>query len=589
MKTSWSVSPSPPHASTASLIEKVQAVSRRYRLLPLAVSLLIGGVFLLFLFYPIFFLLIGSVRDPEGWTLVYFLTLFRDPELAEAVGTSLLLATVTTVITLAVSFPLAFVLVRFPVPAKGLLSALILVPMVLPPFVGAIAVRQLLSRAGPINQVLMALHLLDPEDPTTWISWLDYPFWMTSLLQVLHFFPIAHLNISASLHRIDPVLEEAGRTLGASGWKLLRTVILPLSSPGLFAAGSLVFILSFTDLGTPLVLHYSKPVPVKIFEMVETAVENPPGYALVVLVMTFSVAVFVISRRLVERFPLQSLPSGGLAAETRRLPPALGWIMFAGCLVCLVPSIIPHLSVLLTALSDRWSMTIVPDIWTLRHFHSLMDRPLTVRSIQNSFYYSTFSTLLDLLLGLSIAYLSIRRAVPFGRLLDTLAMLPLAIPGLVVAFGYVAGFSGTFLDPRRNPTVLLIIAYAIRRIPYMVRSCSAGLQQASETLEEASQSLGASPLKTFFSITLPLILPHLLAGSVMAFAFAMLEVSDSLILAFDEPHYPMTKAIYALANRLGDGPRIASAMGVVGMVLLSLALSLSLKLMGRAGGEVFRF
>jgi iron(III) transport system permease protein len=135
---------------------------------------------------------------------------------------------------------------------------------------------------------------------------------------------------------------------------------------------------------------------------------------------------------------------------------------------------------------------------------------------------------------------------------------------------------------------LLVIAYAIRRLPYMVRACYAGLQQASEALEEAALNLGASPLRAFVQITLPQIVPHLVAGGIMVFAFAMLEVSDSLILAFEQSYFPITKAIYALANRLEGGAQMASAMGVLGMLVLALALTLSLRLMGRRLGEVFR-
>ena len=172
-------------------------------------------------------------------------------------------------------------------------------------------------------------------------------------------------------------------------------------------------------------------------------------------------------------------------------------------------------------------------------------------------------------------------------MLDTLTMLPLAVPGIVVAFGYVAGFSGTSLDPRVNPIPLLIFGYAIRRLPYMVRSAYAGFQQTSVTLEEAAQNVGASPAKTLRRITLPLVFANLVAGGILCFSFAMLEVSDSLILAMEERYYPITKAIYSLLAR-PDGPYIASALGVLGMVLLMASLFLAGKFLGRRMGELFR-
>jgi iron(III) transport system permease protein len=181
-----------------------------------------------------------------------------------------------------------------------------------------------------------------------------------------------------------------------------------------------------------------------------------------------------------------------------------------------------------------------------------------------------------------------RKKITGAKLLDILTMLTLTIPGIILAFGFVACFTDTILDPRINPIPLLIIAYALRRLPYMVRSTYAGFLQSSVSLEEASASLGASPRTTFFKITFPLIFAHVLVGSVLAFSFAMLEVSDSLILAMRENYYPITKTIWYLTGRLGDGPALASAMGVLGMGILLVALLIASQLLGKKLGDLFR-
>jgi iron(III) transport system permease protein len=195
-------------------------------------------------------------------------------------------------------------------------------------------------------------------------------------------------------------------------------------------------------------------------------------------------------------------------------------------------------------------------------------------------------------LGLAIAYLIVRTRMPGRHVLDALSMLPLAVPGLVLAFGYLAmtqpGQTFSALDPSKDPTLILVIAYAVRRLPYVVRSAVAGLQQTSETLEEAAQNLGCPPLRTLRRITFPLIAANVLAGGLLAFSFAMLEVSDSLILAQREEHFPITKAIYVLFERLGDGLYIASAMGVWGMALLAVTLIGASLLIGRRMGAIFR-
>jgi iron(III) transport system permease protein len=210
----------------------------------------------------------------------------------------------------------------------------------------------------------------------------------------------------------------------------------------------------------------------------------------------------------------------------------------------------------------------------------------------NSLSFSLIATVLDLLLGFGIAWLCVRKRIWGSDWLDALAMLPLAVPGLVIAFGYMGCFSGTFpntlLDPRMNPMILLSVSYAIRRLPYMVRAAHAGLEQVSSTYEEAAANLGATPFRVVWRITLPLISANLLAGAILCFSFSMLEVSDSLILAQSENFYPITKAIYALLESLENGLNIASALGVWAMALLGAGLLLATALMGKRIGQMFR-
>jgi iron(III) transport system permease protein len=162
----------------------------------------------------------------------------------------------------------------------------------------------------------------------------------------------------------------------------------------------------------------------------------------------------------------------------------------------------------------------------------------------------------------------------------------------VLAFGFLAmsqdGHLLAFLNPVDNPTALLIIAYAVRRLPYVVRAAAAGFQQTSETLEEAAQNLGCPPLKASIRVTLPLITANLIAGGLLAFSFAMLEVSDSLILAQKQASYPITKAIFGLFQLLGDGRFLASALGVWAMVFLGVTIAGMSLLLGKKLGAIFR-
>jgi iron(III) transport system permease protein len=182
-----------------------------------------------------------------------------------------------------------------------------------------------------------------------------------------------------------------------------------------------------------------------------------------------------------------------------------------------------------------------------------------------------------------------RKRIRARALLDVMAMLPLALPGIIVAFGYVTCFAGVpLLDPRQNPILLLVVGYTVRRLPFTVRAAVAGLEQTSVAYEEASANLGARPMTTIRRISIPLIFPNLVAGGVLVFAFAMLEVSESLMLAFRRQHYPIAKAIYTMVGRIDDGPFMACAMGMLGMGLLVICFVVASRFLGRRLGEVFR-
>jgi iron(III) transport system permease protein len=228
----------------------------------------------------------------------------------------------------------------------------------------------------------------------------------------------------------------------------------------------------------------------------------------------------------------------------------------------------------------------------LHHFEQALGHNMALPSIQNSLKYAGLAVLLDLVLGVAIAYVVVRTNLVGRQFLDALAMLPLAVPGLVLAFGYLAmtqeGKLFDFLNPVRDPLILLVIAYAVRRLPYVVRSAAAGFQQTSVTLEEAAQNLGASPLRALRKVTLPLIAANLVAGGLLAFSFAMLEVSDSLLLAQRQQDFPITKAIYELYQLLGEGRFIASALGVWAMVFLGVTILGASMVLGKKLGAIFR-
>jgi iron(III) transport system permease protein len=397
------------------------------------------------------------------------------------------------------------------------------------------------------------------------------------------------MNIAAALSNLDPAMEQAAENLGCPPWKRFFRITLPLAMPGVFAGASIVFIWAFTELGVPLVFDFGRTASVQIFDGIKGLDKNPIPYALTAVLLIVAATVFSMSKFVMGRSPLGTAPRPKGMASSKRLH---GWKSGACALLFLgvfTLAAIPHLGVILLSVAGRWYGTVIPDEFTMRHYIEALGNGLVVPSIQNSLLYAGCATLLALAIGLSVAWVVVRSNLRFRAVLDAVVMLPLAVPGLVMAFGYLAlsqeGKPFHFLvGAGGSPFMLLVIAYAIRRLPYVVRSAVAGLQQSNPMLEEAAKSLGATPARMMRRIAIPLIGANLAAGSILAFAFAMLEVSDSLILAQQAQHFPITKAIYTLLSTLGNGTELAAALGVWAMVFLSVAIMGAAVLAGKRGG-----
>ncbi|NNM31284.1 MAG: iron ABC transporter permease, partial [Akkermansiaceae bacterium] len=316
---------------------------------------------------------------------------------------------------------------------------------------------------------------------------------------------------------------------------------------------------------------------------------NPFPYALVAVMLVVSAGVFLISKKLLGRSGLGMTPRPKGRQNEVELRGVKGFLCSGVFLLVLVVASVPHLGVILSSVSGDWYGTILPSSFTGEHYREALGHPLVVPSIKNSLLYASGSTLIDIVLGLMIAWVVVRSDIKGRSLLDALVMLPLAVPGLVLAFGFLAlsqeGRVFHFLvGTAENPALLLVVAYAVRRLPYVVRAAVAGLQQSNIALEEAALSLGATPARMMRRVALPLLGANVVAGGILAFAFAMLEVSDSLILAQQAEHFPITKAIYSLLGTLGNGHELAAALGVWAMVFLSISIIGAVVLGGKKGG-----
>jgi iron(III) transport system permease protein len=524
----------------------------------------------------------------------YFHVVANSPFLWECMRNSLALAILTTLATTLLCLPLAYWITRYRVRGRTLLASLLLVPLIFPPFVGAIGLERLLGRFGTVNLWLMDAGLIPPGAPIDWLG--ASGFGGVVLMQVLHLYPILYLNLAAAWANVDPTLEDAARNLGAGEFRVFRTVTFPLLLPGYFAGASLVFIWAFTDLGTPLVFNLPAVIPVQIFDQVsDPRRANSVAYALVVVTLAVTALLFYAARWLVSRQAYIGSGKGAVAAVEVPAGPWRTLVIYVSILGLTFLAAVPNIGVALTACADRWAFTPLPESYTGAFLQEVWSQSESGPSLRNSVIYSAASTLLDLVLGVTLAWLVVRRPSWLTGALDSLTMLPLALPGLVLAFGYLTCYSNwqwgpwaVYLDPTRNPVLLLIVAYTVRRLPYLTRSAQAGLQQVAPVLEEAAENLGASRLRVMRTITVPLIGANIVAGAILTFAFALLEVSDSLMLARERRFFPITRAILGLLMNPDNGDNRASALALIAMGLLCVSLLAATLLLGRKMGQLFR-
>jgi iron(III) transport system permease protein len=403
----------------------------------LALYILVLAFFGLFFVLPIAIAVRGAFLDQTGaLTLDYIREVFRNPIYLEGFTNALRLAVGSTLLAFSIAAPLAWISERFEFPGKSALSALLLLPMMLPPFVGAIGFRQIFGQEGAVNALLRTVGWLGQNQVIDWLG--DGREWGIISLNALHLYPILYLNLVAALANLDPVLLEAAENLGCSGLRRAWRVTVPLVMPGIFAGGTIVFIWAFTELGVPLMFDYYRVTPVRIFNGLSDIDSNPFTYALVAVTLIGSALIYFAIRLLVGKPPPAMPGRGGHAGQMTALRGVRGLLCSSFFFAVCVLALLPQLGVILVSFSKDWYRTILPQSFTLQHYVLALGNHLTVPSIRNSLVYASLSTAVDLLLGVNIAYLITRTKI-FGRsLLDALAMLPLAVPGRIQAVGYIA-------------------------------------------------------------------------------------------------------------------------------------------------------
>jgi iron(III) transport system permease protein len=547
---------------------------------PVLTALLVFGFLLLFLAIPVGMVFHTAFVNADGsFTTGHFAAFFSQPLMQEAFFNSLYVAGWSALLASLIAVPLAYFTVRFDFRGALLIQTLGVLPLIMPPFVGAVAMQLIFGRSGSVNLLL-----------NDWFGF-TIPF-MEGLngvifVEAIHYFPFILMNLVVALRNIDGAMEEAAFNLGSRGLRLFRRVIFPLALPGYVAGASLVFVKVFDDLGTPLVLGTTNMLaPQAYLRITQVGLEDPLGYVISVIMVAFSILALWLSARVLKGRDYSTLQKGGNSIQKRKLRPmesvlAYGWIILVLLLV-----LSPHIGVLLLSLASVWSYAPLPDGYTLAHYAAVFSESQGM--IANTLLYCGLAAGIDVILGTAIAYLMLRTRLPARQWLDFLASAALAIPGIVLAIGFLRTFRGIELPGTStlltSSWIIIMLAYSVRRLPYALRSCVAALQQIHVSLEEAAQSLGATRLATIRRVVVPLMAGGMLAGFVTSFVTAAVELSATIMLVTKDSQAPMSYGIYLyMQSAAGRGP--GAALGVLAVVAVAIGTYVSHLLVERASAR----
>ena len=535
---------------------------------------LAGGLVLAFLL--LFFVLpVGRVfitaflNVDNTLTLGHFSAFFGQALMREAFFNSLYVAVMSALFAALIAVPLAYFTVRFDFRGAILIQTLGILPLIMPPFVGAVALQLIFGRSGSLNLLLndwfgFTLPIMEGLNGVVFV-------------ESIHYFPFILMNLTVALRNIDGAMEEAALNLGCKGWRLFWRVIFPLGLPGFVAGASLVFVKVFDDLGTPLVMGQTNMLaPQAYLRITQVGLEDPMGYVISVIMIGFSILAMALSARALKGRDFSTLQKGGSSIQRRRLSRVGSTLAYGWIVLVLLITLSPHIGVLLLSLAKVWSFSPLPDGYTLEHYALVFQE--SGGMIKNTLLYCGLAATLDVVLGVAIAYLILRTRLPASQWLDWIATASLAVPGLVLAIGYLRLFKGVTVpgtDVLLTSTWLAImLAYAIRRLPYALRSCVAALQQVHVSLEEAAESLGASKMRTIRRVVVPLMAGGILAGFVTSFITAAVELSATILLVSAESQAPMSYGIYLYMQSVaGRGP--GAALGVLAILVVAVGTYLS--------------
>jgi len=521
---------------------------------------------------PLAFLVAGSVTSEGGVTLAHFRDALSSRLYVQALRNSLVLGAATAVLSVAVGLPLAWAVSRTNVPAKRFIHLTAIVSYLTPPFLTAIAFVNLFSpRAGLINRFF--------RDVLGMPALTFDVFSMAGLILVTvpHTFPFVYLLAASALETVDSSMEESAQILGAGRLRTALAVTGPLVAPAVLSGALVAFVNAIALFGSQAIVG----LPGRVFTLptrIYALFDYPPQYglasALSLIFVALTVAALYLQRGYLARRSYVTL--GGKGSRPRLVD--LGsarWGVLGFCVAVFIVAVAaPYLTLLAVSISKSWGLQFWQNL-TLQHYRFvLLEYDVTRRAILNSLILASATATLAVLIGSFVGWLDLRTALRGRKLLDYASLVPLGLPGIVVAVALIQFWLRVPL-PIYGTLLIILLAYTGRFIPLGVRSANAAFRQIDPSLEETARVTGAGWLRTFRSVTLPLARPGLFAGWLLVFVPALQELSASVLL-FSSGSITLAVAVYNLYETGALGP--VAALAIVTMLIITAAIALATRL-----------
>ncbi|MEG2329850.1 ABC transporter permease [Anaerorhabdus sp.] len=527
-------------------------------------TLAILGFYLLFLVLPLGTVLYQAVINKETGALTfnYFIKFFSKPYYSSTLWNSFKVSFCTTVLAIAIGAPLAYFFTMFKIKGKKFLQILIILASMSAPFIGAYSWILLLGRNGVVTNFFKGIGIAVPP---------IYGFAGILLVLVCQLFPLIFLYIQGALKNVDNSLIEASENMGCSGWRLFLKVIVPLVLPTMLAGGLLVFMRALSDFGTPMLIGEGyRTFPVLIFNEFMSEVSGDDGFASAIAIVAILVTAFIF---LIQKFASNRFSFTMNAMHTieeKQLKGTSNILVHLYSYLVIGIAIVPQCYVIYTSFKNTKGL-LFTEGYSLMSYKSAFER--MGNTIINTFKIPGISLILIVLFAVLIAYLVVRRRNSLTNTVDIMSMIPYIIPGSVVGIAFGITFRNKFFSI--GGLALMVIALIVRRLPYTIRSSVAVLQQIPMSIEEASISLGASKLKTFFKITVPMMAGGIISGAILSWVTLISELSTAIIL-YTTKTKTLTISIYTEVLRGNYG--IAAALSTVLTVLTVISLLAFMKI-----------